>query len=53
MTGDTFEKIKKGVKDTAEKITDSAEKVADPDTPVQTKKRKLTENITKQEVRSQ
>ena len=32
MTGDTFEKIKKGVKDTAEKITDSAEKVADPDT---------------------
>jgi hypothetical protein len=31
MTGDTFEKIKKGVKDTAEKITDSAEKVADPD----------------------
>ena len=32
MTGDTFEKIKKGVKNTAEKITDSAEKVADPDT---------------------
>ena len=32
MTWDTFEKIKKGVKDTAEKITDSAEKVADPDT---------------------
>ena len=32
MTGDTFEKIKKGVKDTAEKITDSAKKVADPDT---------------------
>jgi hypothetical protein len=32
MTGDTFEKIKKGIKDTAEKITDSAEKVADPDT---------------------
>ena len=32
MTGDTFEKIKKGVKDTAEKITDSPEKVADPDT---------------------
>jgi hypothetical protein len=32
MIGDTFEKIKKGVKDTAEKITDSAEKVADPDT---------------------
>jgi hypothetical protein len=30
--GDTFEKVKKGVKDTAEKITDSAEKVADPDT---------------------
>jgi hypothetical protein len=30
--GDTFEKIKKGVKDTAEKVTDSAEKVADPDT---------------------
>ena len=32
MVGDTFEKIKKGVKDTAEKVTDSAEKVADPDT---------------------
>jgi hypothetical protein len=32
MTGDTLDKIKKGVKDTAEKITDSAEKVADPDT---------------------
>ena len=32
MAGDTFEKIKKGVKDTAEKVTDSAEKVADPDT---------------------
>lgn len=32
MTGDTFEKVKKGVKDTAEKITDSAEKAADPDT---------------------
>jgi hypothetical protein len=30
--GDTFEKIKKGVKDAAEKVTDSAEKVADPDT---------------------
>jgi hypothetical protein len=30
--GDTLDKIKKGVKDTAEKITDSAEKVADPDT---------------------
>ncbi len=32
MAGDTFEKIKKGVKDTAEKVADSAEKVADPDT---------------------
>jgi hypothetical protein len=32
MAGHTFEKIKKGVKDTAEKITDSAEKAADPDT---------------------
>jgi hypothetical protein len=32
MAGDTLEKIKKGVKDTAEKVTDSAEKVADPDT---------------------
>lgn len=31
MTG-TFDKIKKGFKDTAEKVTDSAEKVADPDT---------------------
>ena len=31
MTG-TFDKIKKGLKDTAEKVTDSAEKVADPDT---------------------
>jgi hypothetical protein len=32
MTKGTFEKIKKGFKDTAEKVTDSAEKVADPDT---------------------
>jgi hypothetical protein len=32
MAGHTFEKIKKGVKDIAEKITDSAEKAADPDT---------------------
>jgi hypothetical protein len=32
MTEDTFEKIKKGVKETAEKITDSAEKVTNPDT---------------------
>lgn len=32
MTGDTFEKIKKGVKDTAEGIKDKAEDVADPDT---------------------
>jgi hypothetical protein len=32
MAGDTFEKIKKGVKDSAEKVADSAEKVADPDT---------------------
>lgn len=31
MTG-TFEKIKEGVKDTAEKVKDSAEKVVDSDT---------------------
>jgi hypothetical protein len=31
MTG-TFDKIKKGVKETAEKVTDSAEKAVDPDT---------------------
>ena len=31
MTG-TFDKIKKGIKDTAEKVTDSAEKAVDPDT---------------------
>jgi hypothetical protein len=32
MTGDTFKKIKKGFKETADKVTDSAEKAVDPDT---------------------
>jgi hypothetical protein len=32
MTDGTFEKIKKGIKGTADKVTDSAEKVVDPDT---------------------
>jgi hypothetical protein len=32
MTSDTFEKIKKGFKETADKVTDSAEKAVDPDT---------------------
>jgi hypothetical protein len=31
MTG-TFDKIKKGLKDTAEKVTDSTERAIDPDT---------------------
>jgi hypothetical protein len=30
--GNTFDKIKKGFQETADKVTDSAEKVADPDT---------------------
>jgi len=32
MTGDTFEKVKKGVKDTAEEVKETAEKITDPDT---------------------
>ena len=45
MTG-TFDKIKKGIKDTAEKVTDSAEKAVDPDTYTgspEEKKRDYTE----------
>jgi len=30
--GDTFDKVKQGIKETAEKVEDSAEKVVDPDT---------------------
>lgn len=32
MTGDTFEKIKKGIKETAEDVKETAEKVTDTDT---------------------
>jgi hypothetical protein len=32
MTGDTFEKVKKGVKDVAGEVADKAEDVVDPDT---------------------
>jgi hypothetical protein len=32
MTGDTFDKIKKGVKETAEGVKEGAEKVTDADT---------------------
>jgi hypothetical protein len=54
MTGDTFEKIKKGVKDTQKRLQILQRRLLILiHTPVQTKKRKLTENITKQEVRSQ
>src|ERR671922_2840465 len=31
-TKDTFEKVKKGIKDTAEGVKDTAEKIVDPDT---------------------
>ena len=30
--GDTFDKVKQGIKETADKVEDSAEKVVDPDT---------------------
>jgi len=30
--GDTFDKVKQGIKETAGKVEDSAEKVVDPDT---------------------
>jgi hypothetical protein len=43
-TKDTFEKVKKGIKDTAEGVKDSAEKVVDPDTYTGSNDEKEREN---------
>jgi hypothetical protein len=44
MTEDTFEKVKKGIKDTAGEVKDTAEKVVDPDTYTGSDKEKEREN---------
>lgn len=53
MTGDTFEKVKKEMKDTAEDVKETAEKITDPDTypesPIIAKEKRKS-NKTKNEI---